>query len=185
MHIVITGGMGCGKSTITNYLKSRLQNYHFCDVDERVRSLYDDPVMQASLVSMFGTHNRRVISDMVFSDPLARQKLYSLMNAIIFKQINSQHIYENVLYDIPLYFEHEDFAVIEPDVVIAVVCDQKIQYDRIRKRDGFTDDKIASILQLQLPLDVKCQVADHCIITDGTQDETICQLEKILADLGV
>lgn len=29
MHIVVTGGMGCGNSTITSYLKTRLKDYHF------------------------------------------------------------------------------------------------------------------------------------------------------------
>ena len=185
MHIVITGGMGCGKSTITNWLKSRLQNYHFYDMDERVRLLCQDKVMQDSLITTFGTCVRREISDIVFANEEARNKLYRLMNATIFKQVASQRQYTNVLYDIPLFFEHPDLTVIDPDVVICVTCSLETQRSRIKSRDGFSDEKISSILALQLPLSAKSLLSDYVITTDDSHEESIQQLESILTKIGV
>ena len=181
MHIVVTGGMGCGKSTITSYLKTRLKDYQFYDMDEHVRSLYDDERMQQTLVTTFGTCNRREISDIVFANEQARNKLYRLMNAIIFKQVASMRQYENVLYDIPLYFENPDLAEVIPyGAVICVRCNGVTQRERIKLRDGFSDEKISSILALQVPLDEKAFMSDYFIDTDGTHEESIEQLEKIL-----
>lgn len=181
MHIVVTGGMGCGKSTITSYLKARLKDYQFFDMDERVRALYDDELMCQSLVTTFGTCKRREISDIVFSNECARDKLYRLMNATLFKQVADMRKYENVLYDIPLYFENPDLAEVIPyDAVICVRCDAATQRERIKLRDGFSDEKISSILALQLPLDEKAMMSDYTIDTDGTREESIDQLERIL-----
>lgn len=181
MHIVVTGGMGCGKSTITSYLKTRLKDYHFYDMDERVRALYDDELMCQSLVTTFGTCKRREISDLVFANEYAREKLYRLMNATIFKQVADMRKFENVLYDIPLYFENPDLLEIIPvDDVICVICKPETQLARIKKRDGFSDEKISSILTLQLPLHEKAHMSDYVIETDGTPEESIEQLEQIL-----
>ena len=177
MHIVITGGMGCGKSTITNYLKSRLPDYRFFDMDEQVRALYDDEVVKNSLTALFGTYDRKEISDIVFANPMARERLYNLMNSTIFNLLRSYHQHENVIYDIPLYFEMLEHIEFQPDEVI---CSPETQRERIKKRDGFSDEKISSILALQLPLQDKAISSDYVIETDGTPEESIDQLEKIL-----
>ena len=180
MHIVITGGMGCGKSTITKYLKSRLPDYHFFDMDEQVRNLYDNEQMKKNLVFLFGTHNRREISDLVFANPIARERLYGLMNDTIFDLLHRHHQHENVIYDIPLYFEMREQLEFVPDEVICVICSPETQRARIKSRDGFSDEKISSILALQLPLREKAFMSDYVIETDGTPEESIDQLERIL-----
>lgn len=186
MHIVITGGMGCGKSTVTSYLKSCFQNYHFYDMDERVRALYNDRNMQDSLDSMFGTHHRKQISDIVFSNKEARERLYRLMNAIIFKQVADQRDYKNVFYDIPLYWENSDLqSTIHPDAVICISCSAETQKQRIRSRDNISDEKIQSILSLQKSLPEKEDLSDYVIRTDGTHEDTINQLTRVLIEIGM
>lgn len=181
MHIVITGGMGCGKSTITKYLKSRLPDYHFFDMDEQVRDLYNNTELQSKLTSMFGTCDRKEISDIVFANSVAREQLYSLMNATIFRLLTDHLNFEDCIFDIPLYFEmSEHLEGFIPDEVICVICSPETQHERIRSRDGFSDEKISSILALQLPLHEKAMMSDYVIETDGTPEESIDQLEKIL-----
>lgn len=181
MHIVITGGMGCGKSTITKYLRSRLPDYHFFDMDEQVRDLYNNTELQSKLTSTFGTCNRNEISDIVFANSVAREQLYSLMNAMIFRLLTEHLEFEDCIFDIPLYFEmSEHLEGFIPDEVICVICSPETQRARIKSRDGFSDEKISSILALQLPLHEKAFMSDYVIETDGTPEESIDQLEKIL-----
>lgn len=180
MHIVITGGMGCGKSTIVNYLRSRLPDYHFFDMDEYVRSLYGSDSVKTKLMDAFGTDNRQEISDIVFSNPKARAKLYSIVNRTIFTALNTYKQFDDVIYDIPLYFEMQEHIEFDADEVICVVCHPAIQRERIKKRDGFSDEKISSILALQFPLQDKADMSDYVIETDGPPEDSIDQLEKIL-----
>lgn len=187
MHILITGGMGCGKSTITTYLRSRLPDFTFIDIDVRVRAMYDEKITKLQLLAAFGTHNRREISDIVFADASKKKLLYAIMNDGIFAHIIEASKLPNVVMDMPLYFEMRDNGDIayEPDVKICVVCDKDEQVQRIRKRDGFTDDKIFSILSQQLPLDVKQRRSDFVIDTTQSREESIQQLEVVLKRIGV
>ena len=63
---------------------------------------------------------------------------------------------------------------------IGTNCSPETQRARIKSRDGFSDEKISSILALQLPLHEKAFMSDYVIETDGTPEESIDQLEKIL-----
>lgn len=184
MRIVITGGMGCGKSTITNYLRSRLSDHDVFDVDVCVRELYDDDIVQMMLDAEFDTHDRTRISDIVFRSPDAKTRLYAIMNAAILNKLQIAAKNDRVIIDMPLYFEFQHNLHISIDHTICVSCSPSTQFDRIKKRDGFTDEKISSILSQQLPLSEKERRADFVIHTDTDVPATE-QLEKILKLIGI
>lgn len=186
MRIVITGGMGCGKSTIVKYLRSRLSDHEVFDVDACVRQLYDDDDVKKMLRSVFGTDDRRVISDVVFNDNYAKSVLYEMMNNLVFASMMTIATQPNNIIDMPLYFEmqdHHNFTY-KPEYVICVSCSPTTQLQRIRDRDGFTDEKISSILSQQLPLSEKERRADFVVFTDTNVPYTT-QLEKIFLKIGL
>lgn len=108
--------------------------------------MYDDELMQQSLVITFGTYKRCEISDIVFVNEYAHNKLHRLMNTTIFKQVANMRQHENAVYDIPLCSENPALAeVISYDAVICVWCDANTQHERIKLRDGFSDKKSSAI----------------------------------------
>lgn len=173
MRIVITGGMGSGKSTITAYLRQELPDYEFFDMDACVKGLYDDEVTQMILTHTFGTCIKSEISDLVFADDNAKQRLYAIMNGAIIAKVKIAAVDLNVVFDMPLFFEMGGTQLFEPDCIICVTCSEETRIERIKARDGFSEEKIRSIIAQQMPVAEKAQLSDYVISTDGSRSDTI------------
>ena len=84
--VILTGGMGSGKSAVCRYLSSR--GVPVYDSDARTKSLYDrDPflvlrmeeVLQVSLRDPEGRLDRRRLAGIIFSDPVAKSRVESVV----------------------------------------------------------------------------------------------------------
>ena len=82
--VILTGGMGSGKSAVCRYLSSR--GVPVYDSDARTKSLYDrDPslvlrleeVLGVSLRDADGRLDRRLLAGIIFSDPAAKSQVES------------------------------------------------------------------------------------------------------------
>jgi dephospho-CoA kinase len=83
--------------------------------------------------------------------------------------------------DIPLLFEtgrERDF-----DIVIAAVCDEAMQIDRVIKRDRLSREQAERRVRAQLPTEQKARRADFVIRTDGTFEETDQQIRTVVERL--
>lgn len=94
--IVVTGGIGSGKSLVCAMLAERgVRTY---DSDTAAKRLYDtDAQLLASVVDMFGTEvldkdgklDRRALGAIVFSDPEKLSKLEALVHPAVFRDFAS------------------------------------------------------------------------------------------------
>lgn len=89
MRIAITGNIGCGKSTVTQMLAARLPGYFVGNIDEAVRSLYADADYQARVLAEFGTADRKAISDILFADPVAKERHEALTMAFVRPKVDA------------------------------------------------------------------------------------------------
>ena len=128
--------------------------------------------------------NRSVISDIVFQSTEAKARLYAIMNATVLNKLQIAAKNDRVIIDMPLYFEFQPQLHITVDHIICVSCSPATQLQRIRDRDGFTDENISSILLQQLPLTEKERRADFVVFTDTNVPYTT-QLEKIFLKIGL
>lgn len=165
MVVVITGSMGCGKTTVTRLLSEQLPNYTVINFDSLVHELYLDESIQQHLMAAFGTCVRSQIRDIVFTNQVAMAKLHSIVNSRLYELINTIHPESNTLLDMPLWFEYKHLIDITPDLVVCVTCPDALQKERIRNRDNISDDLIQSKLALQLPKHVKEANSDIVIYT--------------------
>jgi len=106
MKIVITGNIGCGKSTVTNFIHTLLPHYQVFDIDAVVRELYKDVDIKLALEREFGTSSKTEISDIVFFDEDAKNKLYDIINPYLIAAVESWQVLPDVIFDIPLFFEY-------------------------------------------------------------------------------
>jgi dephospho-CoA kinase len=186
MQIVITGGIGCGKSTVTEILKSEfLQHYQLYDYDKAVHQLYENKTVQSELYMKFGTHNRRELSKHAFADKKNMLKMKEIFKPYIQRQIIDCGKQDDILLDIPVWYEyHNDFGIL-PKLVINVSCSPDIQLQRVIARDTHRPLKeIQQILAAQIPLKDKIEMSQHTIYTDPGIDvrasiRRILQVEKI------
>lgn len=174
MRFVVTGSIGCGKSTVVKMLREYLPDYRVVDFDAIVHGLYDDPHMQIALLLTFGCSERKQISDIVHASQDAMNKLGKIMNEQIMKRLQAECQADNLILDIPLWFEHIEPWItvfdLEINGVVCITCSPQVQRNRIRSRNGFDDEKINSIIAKQLPQQEKAARSNYVIDNSGDLD---------------
>lgn len=197
--IVVTGSIGSGKSRVLETIKTFSQvKVDFFSFDEFTRELYLREDVRDFLTVMFGTTDRSKISDMVFAAGRQMGKtetvsiLREQLNDFFFKLVEEKFIElvnrkqnSTLVIEMPLFFEMKErssaIQMVRSKVkVIAVVCDEAVRMQRVKLRDGFSEDKIKSIVSSQIPQEVKVKKADYVIdTTDGHCDVHVQDLMKV------
>jgi dephospho-CoA kinase len=190
----LTGGVGTGKSTVTNFL-SELGAY-VIDWDELARKV-TRPHSQAwkEIVEHFGksvlnedlTINRQNLADIVFSDKRKLAKLNRIVHPRVFEEderitseIRSHDPDALIIKDIPLFFEVARHIPV--DKIVVVSASEHTQLRRLEEK-GITLEDALNRIRSQLPLDKKIKSADFVINNDGPPEETKRQVKEIYHSL--
>ncbi len=190
-RIGLTGGIGTGKSTVSNYISSR--GYTIIDADRIAREVVEpgSPVL-AELESAFGSGiidddgslKRKALADIVFTDEAAMKKMNGIMHgAIISAMLDRADEAERagekaVFFDAPLLFETGMETMC--DSVWLVVADDDVRIRRIMIRDGFTEAEVLERFASQMPDDEKKKRSD-CLIDNSTTLESLyAQVDELL-----
>jgi dephospho-CoA kinase len=171
MRFVVTGNIGCGKSTVVQMMREILSDHQLFDFDRIVHGLYDNPELQMGLLIQFGTSDRKEISDIVHADSVKMATLERMFNHHILLHVEAAFEQQDIILDIPLYFEYIADKGFPVDGVVCVTCSPEKQRNRIRSRNGFSDAKIDAILAKQLPQDEKARRSTVVIDNSGSLDD--------------
>jgi len=197
MAIVIglSGGIATGKSVVSNYLREL--GASIIDFDE-VSKMVVEPELPAwrDIVDYFGKEilqedghiNRDRLGAIVFDDAEKRAKLESFIHPRMAGEIPKQQqaaIDANpdalVIHDVPLLFELGGDQMMAKTIV--VYASEGSQLNRMKARDGFSEEDARGRLKAQLPLSEKMRRADYVIYNDGSLDETKRQVQKLYSML--
>ena len=189
----LTGGVGMGKSTAAEFLRTR--GAQVVDTDELARQLVQpgQPAL-AEIQAEFGKRiltpdgqlRRDELARIVFADAAAREKLEAILHPRIRERWLAQvEIWrkENralAVVVIPLLFETR--AESHFNKIICVACSAPTQRQRLLSR-GWTPEQIKQRLAAQWPVEQKISRADFVVWTDGALDAHAQQLERILQKL--
>lgn len=183
--IGLTGQSGAGKSEIARMLRER--GYTIVDADTAARQAVEDGDIRERLSAAFGdvllsdgSLNRRELARRAFASDQGRQTL----NAITHPRIASimlsavRQATADVIFDAPQLFE----AGLEVycDSIIAVCADEALRRDRLRQRDGLTDDEITARIGAQYDEEFFRRHCDHVIRNNGALDELESELDAIM-----
>ena len=183
MRIVVTGGIGCGKSTVCEALQKHLPGHALVSADQMVRDLYaTNAAFRAGLVERFGTADRRTISAVVFADNARRADLEALSWVYLEREVTAVLQQENVIFEYPLFFESGKW-IGWPDAVVVLGCAPEIQRQRVMARDGVSEEAFARILAAQMPVAQKAELADIYLDTSGSLAEVLAAVGAIPAQL--
>jgi dephospho-CoA kinase len=189
----LTGGVGMGKSTAADILRS--QAVPVVDTDQLAHNLVQpgEPALaeiQAAfgkkIIAPDGRLRRDELARIVFSDLAARQKLESILHPRIrgawLAQIEAwrgqNHSLAVVV--IPLLFETQAENCF--DKTICVACSALSQHQRLFVR-GWNDDQIRRRIAAQWPVEQKITRANFVVWTEGELAVLGQQLGQILEKL--
>lgn len=186
----LTGGLGTGKSTVSQFL--RKQGVPVVDADRIAREVVEkgstglSQLTQAfgpGILNQSGELDRQKMASLVFSEPKKLELLESIIHPLVQQEVRSQRQwlsdqhYSWAVYDVPLLFEKNLKS--QFDGIILVTCDEDQQWARIRVRNAWNDEEIRKRLQAQVPLKEKIRQSDHVIENNGSLED----LEKKVAAL--
>ena len=188
--IGITGGIASGKSTVTNFLRQK--GFQVVDADAVVHQLQKPGGrLYQVLVQHFGQEillekgelNRPLLASLIFSNPEEQEWSKSTQGEIIREELatlRDQLSQTEAIFfmDIPLLFE-QDYANWFDETWLVYV-DRDVQVERFMKRDRLSKDLAESRLSAQWSLEVKKGLATHVLDNNGSRDQLVSQVVKLL-----
>lgn len=179
MKIVVTGGIGSGKSTVAIMLAQKL-GFTYVSLDEIVHQFYEEPPIIEGLVALFGTSDRKLISDKVFRDPLKLKKLEEFfIPRVAARLAEYAGAYEDLVVEFPLYFEKGSNVFFDASISICSKMINRLQ--RVILRDNCTAEKLNSIIKHQITDEYRRINSDYIIENDGSLDELEAEVDKLVA----
>ena len=190
----ITGGIGSGKTTATEYLRKKGFSTHESDVV--VSKIYNKPTqnlinfLKKNLSRDVVKHNKinkKKITNIVFNNEEIRKNLESYIHGVVkrardnFIKKNQKNKKKVVFIDIPLLLENGIDK--DLDLVLSVITKKKIREERVLKSKKFTKPILLKIIKLQTS-DVERKKRSHIIIYNNkTKKDFIFSIEKALIDI--
>ncbi|MEZ2459171.1 dephospho-CoA kinase [Salinicoccus roseus] len=190
--IGLTGGIASGKSTASDYIRSK--GYPVLDADTYAKkaTAKGGPAYQgiidhfgAGLLQDDGEIDRRKLGAIVFNDTSEREVLNKLVHPEVRRMMDEdkERLAESdhVFLDIPLLFENGLDR--QCDLTLTVYVDQETQIERLMERNGFSHSEALSRVNSQMPLSEKRDRSDEVLDNSGSKNELYAQIEDFLANI--
>jgi len=181
----LTGGIGCGKSSVTQLLSARGAIVIDSDAIAREMQESGSPLL-AQLVERFGdvlnedgSLNRAQLASIVFPSPENVKALNAIMHPAIGKEmsrrLDEQRKTDNVVVlDIPLLVENPRKGL---SGVLVVDVDTEIAVERVVKHRGMDADDVRARISRQSTREQRIAIADRIIDNSGSLEELERQVE--------
>ncbi len=186
--IGLTGGMGSGKSSASNYLSEK--GVSVIDADKISREMVS-PGSDAlnELVRNFGkeilkhdgTLNRKLLADIVFNDKRKLRMLNLIMHERIVREIKDQlETFDEkiMVVDAPLLIETGLDKIV--DEIWVVDIDENTQMERIKNRDNLSFKEIKKRMESQLSRSERNRHADVILDNSGNLKDLYRQIDEAL-----
>ena len=196
--IALTGGIGSGKTTVSEVFKSK--NIPIIDTDIIARQIVE-PGKPAydEVVKIFGEEilneekniNRQSLRNIIFSSSVKRLQLEKILHPIIWQEVQFQANSITAPYCIivvPLLFEN--ITTVKPitfDRILVVDVPEDVQTERTKNRDECSDELIKNIMKNQVSRQTRLDAADDIILNTENLDSLntkVSQLHKKYLELS-
>lgn len=187
--VAITGFIGCGKTTLSEEVRSL--GYPVLDVDGWVRRLYRNKKFVRQVALLFPAVaegegiNKRKLRQIVFSDIKELQRLEGLIHPFL-NEMLKEFIRKNAFYDGLLFL---DVALLHKMGwnkycyrVILADADERIQMQRVMRRDNISEREFRDIVAVQRKGIDGERTADAVIDTNRPKNVLRVELAKLITE---
>jgi dephospho-CoA kinase len=178
LKVGITGGIGSGKTTVCKVFE--LLGIPVFYADDVAKSIMQtDPVLKTALLDTFGENsytkdgmlNRAYISSIVFNDKQELEKLNSLVHPAVLRAFDNWVLYQHespyVIKEAALLYESGGFKMCNKSIL--VIAPTLIKMNRVKLRDGVSEEDIQLRMNRQFSDEIKIKYADHILNNDEKQ----------------
>ena len=198
MVIGLTGGIGTGKSTVSQILQEK--KFPVIDLDTISHEVIKIPKVIEKIVENFGKEvlensgnfenennairiSREKLGKIIFENKEKRLLLNSIMHPEILhtmrEQISKYKKNNKIIFvEIQLLFEVQWEK--EFDYILLISAKKSTQIRRILERDKRSENDALNIINSQMPLDEKKKRSDFVIENDGNIEELKEKIDKFL-----
>jgi len=186
--LVITGGMGSGKTEVCNYLESR--GIPVYNSDARTKALYaENPAivydiqeaLQENLIGPGGMLDRKKLGSIVFSDKEKLTALENIVHPFVFEDFIR---WRNDHFDVAPFLIMESAILLEKplfrslcDKVLLVDAPEDIRLERAMQRDGASREAILGRMRAQ---HFDHSKADAVVMNDSDLNTLYKKVDKVL-----
>ena len=190
MILGITGGSGCGKTTLLRLIQEAGGLVLDCDAVYH-NLLGTDKAMLSAIEARFpgtvedGILQRKKLGAIVFSDPDALADLNRITHAAVKAEVQRQLAANSGLAAIDAIALFEGGLAELCDVTIAVTAPVEDRIRRLMARDGISEDYARSRIAAQHDDDWFRQRCDHVLENNGTIDAFATKCVAFLRTIGI
>ncbi|CAH1206419.1 Dephospho-CoA kinase [Paenibacillus plantiphilus] len=197
MKLGLTGGIACGKSTVSAMLVQRGAKLIDADAVAREVVLPGEPALN-DIVAAFGeqvlnedgTLDRKKLGTVVFGNREQLDRLESILHPAIrsrmWDKINKYEAEDPsqlIVADIPLLYETGQAGLY--DDVMVVYVPKAVQLERLMARSGMSAEEAEKRIALQMDIEEKKRLAGIVIDNSGTIQDTKRQIDGFWRKQGL
>lgn len=195
MVIGLTGGIGTGKSTVSQILREK--GYKVIDLDVISHEVIRFPQVVEKIVENFGKEvlennnsgnyaiSREKLGKIIFKNKEKRLVLNAIMHPEILRAMREKIAkYKNkkenkiIFVEIQLLFEVQWEK--EFDYILLVSASENAQVERVLRRDNRTREEALNIINSQIPLEEKKKKSDFIIKNNGNIQDLEKKVDEFL-----
>lgn len=178
MIVGLTGGIGSGKTLVSDYFKSLGITVVDADVVSREVVAPGAEALEKiaahfgpDILTKNGELNRRALRDIIFNNPEQKQWLESLLHPLIGMETMRQLQASQSPYTIfvsPLLIEIGQYKM--TDRILVVDAPEALQIKRTSQRDNTSEKSVQAIMETQASRNKRLKMANDVILNDGDID---------------
>lgn len=192
LRIAITGGIGSGKTAVTDYLEKK--GYPVIDTDKMSHDMtapggkaipYIREHFGEEYIASDGSLNRKKMRELVYHNPESMKVLEHGTTEVIVadtRELIEKYRKEGVacvFIAIPLFFETGGSSS-DYDAVWSVTAPEALRLKRVMKRDGLSQDMVQRIMRKQVSDQERSEKSDEIIENSGGLKELEEQVDRLL-----
>lgn len=176
IRVGLTGGIGCGKSTVAAIFE--VLGIPVFDADATTKNIMaTDTVLQQKLMEVFGPEiyaggvlDRKRLASIVFPDPFKLEQLNALVHPAAIAAADRWMQKQTTPYAIKeaaLFFEAGSAGDI--DYMIGVTAPQALRIKRVMDRDQVSRQEVLTRMSRQIDDNIKMRLCDFVVVNDEQQ----------------